>query len=145
TVATKVADGWSITGEKWLVNNASRGRIVCVLAKTEVAGRAGLSLFLVDKDVVARDSYEHIPKLRLHGVRTMDVCGIRLNGCRVLDDALVGAVGAGLEPVLKGFALSRTTCAGKSVALADTALRTTIDFARSRRLYGDTVMSISHA
>ena len=145
TVATKTADGWSITGEKWLINNASRGRLVCVLAKTEVAGRAGLSLFLVDKDVVDRDSYEHVPKLRLHGVRTMDVCGIRLTGCRVPEDALVGAAGAGLEPVLKGFTLTRTMCAGKSVALADTALRATLDFARSRRLYGDTVLAISHA
>lgn len=145
TVATKTADGWSITGEKWLINNASRGRLVCVLAKTEVAGRAGLSLFLVDKDVVGRDSYEHVPKLRLHGVRTMDVCGIRLTGCRVPEDALVGAAGAGLEPVLKGFTLTRTMCAGKSVALADTALRATLDFARSRRLYGDTVLAISHA
>jgi alkylation response protein AidB-like acyl-CoA dehydrogenase len=145
TVATKTADGWSITGEKWLINNASRGRIVCVLAKTEVAGRAGLSLFLVDKDVADRASYEYVPKLRLHGTRGMDVCGIRLNGCRVPDSALVGAAGAGLEPILKTFALSRTTCAGKSVALADTALRATLDFARSRRLYGDTVLSISHA
>lgn len=145
TVATRTADGWSITGEKWLINNASRGRLVCVLARTEAGGRAGLSLFLVDKDVVDRGSYEHLPKLPLHGVRTMDVCGIRFQGCRVPEDAVIGAPGAGLEPVLKGFALTRTMCAGKSVALADTALRATLDFARGRRLYGDTVLAISHA
>ena len=145
TVATRTADGWSITGEKWLINNATRGRIVCVLARTEVAGRTGLSLFVVDKDAADPGSYHHLPKLRLHGVRTMDVSGIRFSGCRVPDDALVGAAGAGLEPILKGFTLTRTMCAGKSVALADTALRTTLDFARSRRLYGDTVLAISHA
>jgi alkylation response protein AidB-like acyl-CoA dehydrogenase len=145
TLATRTADGWSITGEKWLINNASRGRLICVLARTETAGRAGLSLFLVDKDVADRGSYEHVPKLLLHGVRTMDVCGIRFHGCRVPDDALIGAAGAGLEPVLKGMTLTRTMCAGKSVALADTALRATIDFARARRLYGDPVLAISHA
>jgi alkylation response protein AidB-like acyl-CoA dehydrogenase len=149
TVAVKTADGWAITGEKWLINNASRARLVCVLARTEVAGRAGLSIFLVDKAAVDaavdRGSYEHVPKVRLHGTRGMDVCGIRLNGCRVPDDALVGAPGAGLEAILKGFALSRTTCAGKSLAPADTALRAVLDFARSRRLYGDTVLALSHA
>lgn len=146
TVAVKTTSGWSITGEKWLVNNASRARVVCVLAKTEVAGaRPGLSLFVVDKDAVARDAYEHTPKVSLHGTRGMDVCGIRFNGCRVPDDALVGAAGNGLELILKGFAFSRTTCAGRSVAAADTALRATLAFARSRRLYGDTVLAISHA
>jgi alkylation response protein AidB-like acyl-CoA dehydrogenase len=145
TVATRTAGGWSLTGEKWLINNASRGRLVCVLARTELPGRAGLSLFLVDKDVADRESYEHVPKLHLHGVRAMDVCGIRFRDCRVPEDALIGALGAGLEPVLKGFTLTRTMCAGKSVALADTALRATLDFARARRLYGDTVLAISHA
>jgi alkylation response protein AidB-like acyl-CoA dehydrogenase len=145
-VATRVAGGWSLSGEKWLVNNASLGRLVCVLTKTEGTGtRPSLSLFLVDKDEVAPGSYAHIPKIRLHGTRAMDVCGIRFDGCQLSDAAVVGGVGGGIEPVLKGFAFSRTMCTAMSVAAADTALRTTLAFARTRRLYGDTVLSISHA
>lgn len=146
TVATKTSEGWSITGEKWLINNASRGELVVVLAKTEVPGRrAGLSLFLVDKSKLDHASYEHLPKVKLHGTRGMDVCGIRLTGARVPDDALIGAPGVGLELVLRGFTCSRSAIAGRAVAATDTALRITVDFARSRRLYGGNVLAISHA
>jgi alkylation response protein AidB-like acyl-CoA dehydrogenase len=146
TVAKRTPDGWSLTGEKWLINNASLGRIVVVLAKTDVPGkRPGLSLFMVDKDVVDAGSYHYLHKVRLHGTRGMDLCGIGFSDTKLGEDALIGKLGAGLDLTLKAFTVSRTGCAGRSVAAADTALRVTIDFARDRRLYGDTVLAISHA
>lgn len=146
TVATRTPTGWTLSGEKWLVNNASLARLVVVLAKTEVPGaRPGLSLFLVDKDAIDRASYTHVPKIPLHGTRAMDVCGIRFDRCQLPEHTLIGTPGTGIEPVLKGFAFSRTMCAAMSMAAADTALRATLAFARSRKLYGDTVLAIPHA
>jgi len=146
TVAVKTSDGWSLSGEKWLINNATRGELVVVLARTEVPDkRAGTSLFLVDKTALEPAMYEHLPKVRLHGTRGMDVAGIRFANARLPNDALVGGVGTGVELVLRGFVVSRSAIAARAVAAADTALRITFDFARSRQLYGNNVLAIPHA
>ena len=48
--ATRVDDGWRLDGEKWLINNATRGGTACVLARTDPRGGArGFSVFLVDR------------------------------------------------------------------------------------------------
>jgi alkylation response protein AidB-like acyl-CoA dehydrogenase len=146
TVAVKTSDGWSLSGEKWLINNATRGELVVTLAKTEVPDkRPGLSLFLVDKTALEPAMYEPTPKVRLHGTRGMDVSGIRFSNARLAHDALIGEVGTGIELVLRGFVCSRSAIAARAVAATDTALRTTIDFARSRQLYGKNVLAIPHA
>lgn len=36
--ATPENGGWRLNGEKWLINNATRGGLICVLARTDPAG-----------------------------------------------------------------------------------------------------------
>jgi alkylation response protein AidB-like acyl-CoA dehydrogenase len=146
TVAVKTSDGWSLSGEKWLINNATRGELIVVLARTDVPGkRPAVSLFLVDKSAALPATIEHLPKVRLHGTRGMDVAGIRFADTRVPHDALIGELGTGIELVLRGFVCSRSAIAARAVAATDTSLRMTIDFARSRQLYGNNVLAIPHA
>jgi alkylation response protein AidB-like acyl-CoA dehydrogenase len=143
--ATRTHGGYRLRGEKWLINNATRGRALTVFAKTGVSGDPrGFSLFLVEKEG-ARASFTCLPKVRTHGVRGADISGIRFDGTFLPDEACVGAEGAGLEVMLKGFQLTRTLVAGLSLGAADTALRVTLDFALARRLYGDTAFAIPHA
>jgi alkylation response protein AidB-like acyl-CoA dehydrogenase len=143
--AEPVAGGYRLRGEKWLINNATRSRALTVFAKTsEKGGPRGFSLLLVDKEEAARESFSYLPKIRTHGVRGADISGIRFDGTFVPAEARVGNEGAGLEVMLKGFQLTRTVIAGLSLGAADTALNVTLDFARARRLYGDTVFAIPH-
>ena len=54
---------WRLDGEKWLINNATRGQLMCVLARTDPAGGPrGFSLFLVDKRELADGSFRCLPK-----------------------------------------------------------------------------------
>jgi alkylation response protein AidB-like acyl-CoA dehydrogenase len=104
TEVSALADGawYRVDGEKWLINGATRGRLMCVLARTDPAGGpAGMSLLLVDKRTLAEDQYHCLPKIRLHGLRGADVSGIRFDGARVPSTALVGRSGAGLNIVLR--------------------------------------------
>src|SRR5262245_20492720 len=48
--AKKVSGGYLISGEKWLVNNATRGAVLTLFARTgDRGGPRGFSLFLVEK------------------------------------------------------------------------------------------------
>ncbi|MET0649585.1 MAG: acyl-CoA dehydrogenase, partial [Pyrinomonadaceae bacterium] len=144
--ARKVEGGYLLDGEKWLVNNATRGAALTVFARTsEQGGPRGFSLFLVEKSRLDPDSYEHLPRIKTLGVRGADFSGIRFKESFVTDDALVGAEGAALEQTLKAFQLTRTVIAGLSLGAADTALRVTLDFARTRRLYDRSVADLPHA
>lgn len=138
--------GYRVTGEKWLINNATRAHVICLLARTDPEGGArGFSLLLVDKTRLPGDAYRCLPAVRTDGIRGADISGIAFDGAFVPADAMIGAPGAGLEIVLKGLQLTRTLCAALSLGAADRVLRTALGFALRHRLYGRTVADLPHA
>ncbi len=105
-------------------------------------GPRSFSAFLVEKETLDCASYQHLDKIKTHGIRGADISGIRLNQCLVPKASKVGKTGTGLEATLKGFQITRTLCSSLSLGAADTALRVTLDFALSRQLYGDSAFAI---
>jgi alkylation response protein AidB-like acyl-CoA dehydrogenase len=137
--------GWRLDGEKWLINNAGRSALACVLARTDPAGGArGFSLFLVDKGRLPQGSWRTLPKVRTHGIRGADISGFALNGARVPADALIGEEGAGIPIVLKSLQLTRIAVGALSLGAADHALRLARSFATGRELYGRPLADIPH-
>ncbi|MFH8983033.1 acyl-CoA dehydrogenase family protein [Streptomyces varsoviensis] len=135
--ATPTGAGWLLDGEKWLINNATRGDLITVLARTDPAGGPrGFSLFLVDKRTLPDGSYRHRPKILTHGIRGADISGIAFHHAPVPETALVGDVGDGIETVLKALQLTRTVAVGLSLGAADHALSLATGFAEGRNLYG---------
>jgi len=144
--AVKVAGGYQLSGEKWLVNNSTRGVALTVFARTaESGGPRGFSLFLVDKRALDPHSFEHLPRIKTLGVRGVDFSGISFRESFVSEDALIGAEGSALEQTLKAFQLTRIIIPALALGAADTALRATLDFARSRSLYGARVGALPQA
>jgi alkylation response protein AidB-like acyl-CoA dehydrogenase len=143
--AHKTATGYLLSGEKWPIGNATRSSAVTVFARTDVnGGPRGFSLYLVEKNVLRESSYCHLPKVKTLGLRGGDLSGISFNESLVPEEALVGPLGSGLELTLKGLQIMRTLTACLSLGAGDTALRIVLDFALSRRIYGDTVFAIPH-
>lgn len=137
--------GWRLTGEKWLINNATRASLACVLARTDPAGGArGFSLFLVDKARLPDGAWRDLPKIRTHGIRGADISGFTLTDAPVPADALVGAEGDGIAVVLKTLQLTRVACTALSLGAADHALRLARDFATERVLYGRRLADVPH-
>ncbi|QFR02142.1 acyl-CoA dehydrogenase [Streptomyces phaeolivaceus] len=144
-VAGVSAAGWRLTGEKWLINNATRSTLACVLARTDPAGGArGFSLFLVDKRELPEGAWRNLPKVRTHGIRGADISGFALDDVPVPADALIGQEGDGIPVVLKTLQLTRVTCAALSLGAADHALRLARDFATGRELYGRRLADVPH-
>ena len=144
--ATKVDGGYLLQGEKWLISNATRSAALALFARTEPAGGPrGFSLFFIEKRLLDPSSFSHLPKVKTLGVRGADISGIRFERCLVPESALVGTPGAALETTLKAFQISRTILPAAPLGMADTALRSTMRFALSRRLYGASVFEIPEA
>jgi alkylation response protein AidB-like acyl-CoA dehydrogenase len=141
--ATRDADAFRLSGTKWLINNGTRGRFLTVFARTDSAGGPrGFSLILVDKQAVDADAIVPLSRKRTHGIRGADISGATFRDARLPLSAMVGGEGEGLELTLKALQISRTMCAGFSLGAADTALRTTLDFAVSRKLYGASLATV---
>jgi alkylation response protein AidB-like acyl-CoA dehydrogenase len=139
-VAEPLSDGtggYRLSGEKWLINNASRGRFLTVLARTSSEGGArGFSVLLVDKWALSYDSFRTLPGPPLHGIRGADISGIAFDGAEVPASALVGRAGDGIETVLRSLQLTRTLCASLSLGAADQALGMAVDYCVERHNYG---------
>lgn len=141
--ATATADGWHLNGEKWLINNATRGEMLCLLVRTQPSGGPrGFSLFLLEKDQLPPDCWRTLPKVRTHGIRGADISGIAFKAAPLPTAALVGAQGQGLEVVLKALQLTRTACTGLSLGALDHGLALTIPFMRDRILYGRPLLQL---
>ncbi|WP_157856993.1 acyl-CoA dehydrogenase [Streptomyces sp. PRh5] len=144
--ATRRGSGWRLSGRKWPVNNATRGRFATVLARTDPkGGPRGFSLFLVDKSAIAPGTARPLPKMPTHGIRGADISGVEFHDAHVPGHALVGAVGAGLELVLKALQLTRVACVALSLGAGDHALRLARSFLLERRLHGRGLAELPHA
>lgn len=133
----------ALTGEKWLINGASRNSLISVLARTSSnGGPRGLSLFLFDKKTAAPGSFTCLDKVRTLGVRGSDISGIRFQHAGLCPPEMIGGEGEGFEVVLKGLQLTRLLCGAISLGAAESAFQTVLDFALGRRVYGRTVFEI---
>ncbi|MEU9918209.1 acyl-CoA dehydrogenase family protein [Streptomyces sp. NPDC051001] len=143
--ATPQPGGFRVHGEKWLINNATRGTLLCLLVRTRPeGGPRGFSLLLADKRRLPADRWRPLPKVPTHGIRGADISGIALDDCPFPADALIGEPGAGLETVLKALQLTRTACTALSLGAADQAVRLAEEFAAGRELYGRRLIELPH-
>jgi alkylation response protein AidB-like acyl-CoA dehydrogenase len=143
--AAVVPGGYALSGEKWLINNATRGQALSVLARV-TGGRAdgAVAVFFVEKARLAPGSFSPLPKNRTLGIRGADISGIAFHDCVVPAEAMIGRPSDGLPLVLKLLQVTRTGCTALSLGAADTALRATIDFALQRRLYRTTMIDLPY-
>lgn len=144
--ARRVEGGWVLDGEKWTIGNATVADVVMVFARTsDKGGPGGFSVFAVEKSALSPGSLEHLRDEPLYGLRGIDMSGVRLRDCFVPDRALIGRAGQGLELSLKAGQFARVSINLIALGCTDTALRTTLDFAVRRRIFGSRVADIPYS
>ncbi|XVV01158.1 acyl-CoA dehydrogenase [Actinosynnema sp. CA-248983] len=145
-VAEKVDGGYLLSGEKYLIGNATIADVVSVHARTGKRGGPGdWSIFAVEKRKAPAGSIVELPNERLHGLRALDMSGIRLDKLFVPDENRLGAEGQGLEIALKSAQVARTTISSMALGAVDTALRVTCDFVVNREIFGQKVADIPYS
>jgi len=142
-VSRKIHNRYLVTGTKWLVNNATRSTVLSLLCRTRPGGGPlGASLFYVKKEQLDANAFCHLPKIKTHGIRGIDISGIQFSNAVLQEEALIGKEHHGLEYLLKTFQITRPLCSALSLGAADTALRLALTFACQRNLYGKTILAL---
>ncbi len=91
TTARRAGDGWILDGHKWFISGACGAAFAIVVARAP----QGVSWFLVD---TANPGWELVRNIRsIDGFAHGGHGEIKLNNCRVSDDALIGEPGKGFD------------------------------------------------
>ncbi|MBI1944212.1 MAG: acyl-CoA dehydrogenase family protein [Deltaproteobacteria bacterium] len=134
--AERVAGGWRIDGEKTWISNGGIADFYCVFARSEAGstGAKGISAFLVPASTAGLDASRRLHVLSPHPLAT-----VRLDGCVVPDDHLLGVAGEGFKLAMRTLDVFRTSVAAAAVGLARRALEQTLRHANQRAMFGTTL------
>ena len=124
--------GLPVSGEKWLINNATRGSLLSCSPAPYPAAARGLHPAAGGQGTLPAGTYRLLDKVHTHGIRGADICGIAFDRAPVPRRRGGRRSGGRPETVLKALQLTRTLCASLSLGAADHALALGFDFAAER-------------
>ncbi len=131
TAARRDGAAWVLDGTKTWISNAGLADHYVVFARTGEAGARGLSAFIVDAGTAGLAVTERIRLLAPHPIGTL-----RLTGCRVPADRILGAPGDGLRLALSTLDLFRPTVGAAALGYARRALGESLSRALARVQFG---------
>lgn len=135
TRAVRDGDGWRLDGEKMWISNGGIADFYVVFARTNPAGGTrGLSAFVVDAGRVGLDDSQAIHVMAPHPLARLCFAG-----CRIPADALLGQENAGFKLAMATLDIFRASVAGAALGFARRALAEAVAWARSRRMFGQTL------
>ena len=132
TTARRVSGGWLLEGTKTWISNGGLADHYVVFARTgEAPGAKGLSALIVDAGTPGLEIAARIPLIAPHPLATL-----RFDGCRVPEDALLGAPGEGFRIAMATLDVFRTTVGAAALGLARRALDEALARVGSREVFG---------
>ena len=132
TTATRDGDFWRLEGVKTWISNAGLAHCYVIFARTgEGPGTRGLSAFIVDADAPGLDASERIDVIAPHPLGTL-----RLTGCRVPAERMLGRRGEGFKIAMATLDAFRSTVGAAALGLARRALDEATARALERQMFG---------
>ena len=139
TSATRDGDHWVLDGTKSFVANGPVADLFVVYATTEPGrGELGISGFLVPRGTPGLECSEPLDKM---GLRTAPSGTMRLDGCRVPADAILGGIGDGAACFNCSMEWERGAILAMHVGRMERQLADAIRFVRGRRQFGRAIGS----
>jgi alkylation response protein AidB-like acyl-CoA dehydrogenase len=137
TTAMARGNGYVLNGSKTFITNGQNANMVIVVAKTDpTLGAKGITLFLVDAALPGFSKGRNLEKLGMHA---QDTSELFFQDVELPGEARLGAEGQGFVLLMKELGWERLQIAIAGIAAAEVALQWTVDYARGRKLFGQTV------
>jgi acyl-CoA dehydrogenase len=131
TTARREGETWVLDGEKTLISNVPIASHYVVFANADPArGRKGIAAFVVDSQVTGLTATE-IPMSIPHPIGRL-----RLDGCRVPAEALLGEVGGGFRLAMETLDAFRISVGGAANGMAQCALAASLEHVTRRKQFG---------
>ncbi|WP_442581004.1 acyl-CoA dehydrogenase family protein [Mesorhizobium sp. ASY16-5R] len=139
TTARRDGDHYVLNGSKIYITNGPVADVLLVYAKTDRdKGAHGISAFIIEKEM---KGFKVAQKLRKMGYRGSQTGELLFEDCRVPVENLVGGENRGVAVVMSGLDLERAMISPLCLGIAERALELSVDFARTRRQFGQPIGS----
>jgi alkylation response protein AidB-like acyl-CoA dehydrogenase len=139
TTAVSDGDHYVINGSKIFITNGYLSDLVIVVAKTGNSGEGAKDISLIVCDAHAPGLKKGRP-LRKIGMHSQDTCELFFENLRVPKANLLGPKeGMGFVMLMQELAWERLIIAIQAIAGAEAALKMTLDYTRSRKVFGKPV------
>jgi hypothetical protein len=137
TAAEPIAGGWLLNGEKIWIHNAPVCDYAVVLARTDKAlGKRGMSVFVVDRNLPGVSAGR---KERKMGQRASQVGALHFDNVKLPQEALLGEENRGFPMMMSALDKGRIGIAALSVGILQAALDAALDYARTRKQFGQAI------
>ncbi len=132
TTAARDGNGWVLDGEKTWISNGGIADLYVLFARTgEAPGAKGLSAFLLPADTPGLTVAERLETIAPH-----PLARLRLEGCRLPADALIGTPGEGFRIAMSVLDVFRSTVGAAALGMARRALDESLVRVRARTIGG---------
>ena len=138
TRAEPSGNGWVLNGAKLYITNGALADLYFVAARTDPQAKPsrGLSMFIVERGT---PGFEMARKLDKMGWLCSDTAELRIEGCRLPADALLGEAGRGFHQIMAGFQNERLVMGAMTVGEAERAIEITLEHVHTRKAFGTTL------
>lgn len=142
TRAVRDGDDYVISGQKTFISSGQLADLIVVATKTSPDKAAkGITLFLVEADRIGVSRGRKIKKI---GAPAQDTSELFFDDVRVPATNILGELDKGFACLMRELAWERMTLAIRAVKLAETAIETTVDYTRQRKMFGSSLFDHQH-
>jgi acyl-CoA dehydrogenase len=142
TTARRDGSDWVINGSKTFISNGQNCGLVIVVCKTDPgAGRKGISLICVEEGTRGFAKGRNLEKIGMHAADTSELF---FDEVRVPAENLLGEENAGFSYLIRNLPQERLVIAIRAAASMEAMLQKTIDYAKDRKVFGQTVFDFQH-
>jgi alkylation response protein AidB-like acyl-CoA dehydrogenase len=143
TKATRVDDGYEITGQKMWLTNGGSSNLVAVLARTDEGAESvykNLTTFLVEKEPGFGEVGQGITvpgKIDKMGYKGIDTTEMVFDKHRIGAEQVLGeAPGQGFYQMMDGVEVGRVNVAARACGIANRAFELGVAYAQQRETFG---------
>lgn len=136
TKAEDKGDHFLLNGSKTFISNGILADLVIVAARTDPDSSHALSLFMVERGMEGFERGENLAKM---GMKTQDTAELFFNDVKIPKENLLGELHRGFYHMMHGLAEERLIVACGSLANAEQAFESTVEYVQERKLFGKTV------
>ncbi|GAB3072857.1 acyl-CoA dehydrogenase family protein [Intrasporangium mesophilum] len=137
TTAVRDGDDWLLNGSKTFITNGYQADLVIVAARTDASkGAKGITLFMVERGM---EGFVNGRKLDKVGLEESDTAELFFDNVRVPDENRLGEVGMGFIAMMQRLPQERIGSAIANTAHAKAILFETIQYAKDRKAFGQSI------
>jgi alkylation response protein AidB-like acyl-CoA dehydrogenase len=143
TAGVKKGGAYVVNGAKTFISNGINSDTVITVCRTDPEkGHRGISLLVIERGMKGFERGRNLDKLGMHA---QDTAELFFTDVEVPAENLLGEEGMGFVYLMTNLAQERLGIAVGAIAVADAALKWTLDYTRERKAFGQSISQFQNS